>query len=234
MIEKRVMLITGNRKGIGKYLSEYYLNKDFFVVGCSRSASDFEHENYKHYCLDVANENEAKVLFRDLQKEFGRLDVLINNAGMASMNHILLTPIKTVKNILDTNFVGTFLFSREAAKLMMKNKTGRIINFATVATPLKLEGEAVYAASKAAIVNLTEILAKEVAVFGITANAIGPTPVRTDLIKSVPKEKMDALLNMQSIKRFGEFQDISNVIDFFIKQESEFITGQTIYLGGIS
>jgi len=160
--------------------------------------------------------------------------VLINNAGIASMNLMLLTPLKTVQNILNTNVIGTFLFCREAAKLMKRNHYGRIVNFATVATPLKLEGEAIYAASKAAIVSLTEILAKELAEMGITVNAIGPTPVETDLIRSVPQEKIDALLSQQSIHRLGEFRDISNVIDFFIRPESNFVTGQVIFLGGVS
>jgi 3-oxoacyl-[acyl-carrier protein] reductase len=149
------------------------------------------------------------------------------------MNHILLTPKATVEKILNTNVIGTFLFCREAAKLMQTGKFGRIVNFATVATPLKLEGEAIYAASKAAIVSLTEILARELAPFGITVNAVGPTPVQTDLIRSVPQEKMDALLDRQAIRRFGEMKDISNVIDFFICPESDFITGQVLYLGGV-
>ncbi len=228
------MLITGTRKGIGRYLSEYYIKQGYFVIGCSRSESDFVNNNYKHYCLDVADEAQVKRLFKDLLKDYGRLDVLLNNAGVASMNHLLLTPLKTVENIFNTNFVGTFLFCREGAKLMMKNKCGRIVNFSTVAVPLKLEGEAIYASSKAAIVKLTEIMSKEFANLGITVNAIGPTPIETDLIKSVPKEKMDNLMNVQSIKRYGELSDISNVINFFIKKESDFITGQTVYLGGIS
>ena len=116
---------------------------------------------------------------------------------------------------------------------MQKNKFGRIINFSTVAVPLNLEGEAIYAASKAAVASLTKILAKEFASFGITVNAIGPTPIKTDLIKSVPDEKIKKLINAQAIKRFGSFQDTVNVIDFFINEKSDFITGQIIYLGGI-
>ena len=116
---------------------------------------------------------------------------------------------------------------------MKKNRYGRIVNFATIATPLKLEGEAIYAASKAGVISLTQILARELADFGITVNAIGPTPIQTDLIRSVPKEKLDAVINRQAIHRFGELRDVSNVIDFFIRPESDFVTGQVIYLGGV-
>ena len=149
------------------------------------------------------------------------------------MNHSVLTPSSTVRKIFDTNVIGTFLFSRESAKLMKINKFGRIVNFTTVATKLKLEGEAAYVASKAAVMNFTEILSREYAEYGITVNAIAPTPVKTDLIRSVPKEKIDRLTQRLAIHRLGEFRDISNVTDFFISKESDFITGQTIFLGGV-
>ena len=104
---------------------------------------------------------------------------------------------------------------------------------ASIATPLKLEGEAVYAASKAAVISFTQVVAKELASFGITVNAIGPTPIDTDLIKSVPEEKLDQLINLQAIKRRGTFNDVTNLIDFLIRPESDFITGQVIFLGGV-
>lgn len=233
MAKDKVMMITGTSKGIGRYLAEYYAGEGFKVMGCSRSDVDFEFDNYSHYCLDVSDERKVKEMFADVRKKYKSLDVLINNAGIASMNHALLTPLSTINKVLNTNVIGTFLFCREAAKLMQKNNYGRIVNFATVATPLKLEGEAIYAASKAAIVSLTEILARELAEMGITVNAVGPAPVKTDLIRSVPKQKLDSLLNRQAIRRFSEFNDISNVIDFLIRPESDFITGQVIYLGGV-
>jgi 3-oxoacyl-[acyl-carrier protein] reductase len=226
------MVITGTRKGIGRYLAEYYLDRGWTVAGCSREASDLQNERYVHYCADVSDEQAARAMFIDISKRWGRVDVLLNNAGIASMNHVLLTPLASVQRIMSTNVLGTFLYCREAAKLMQRHRSGRIVNFATVATPLRLEGEAAYAASKAAVETFTEVLARELADFGITVNAVGPTPVPTDLIRSVPKAKMDALLRRQAIRRFGEMRDISNVVDFFIRPESDFITGQVLYLGG--
>ena len=233
MSEKNVILITGTRKGIGKYLAQYYSDNNYQVIGCSRGDLDYELDNYQHFCLDICNEKDVKRMFNQIRKAYGRLDNLINNAGIASMNHSLLTTIDTVQKVLNTNVLGTFLFCREAAKLMQINKYGRIINFASVATPLKLEGEAIYASSKAAVISLTTILAKEFANMGITVNALGPTPVKTDLIKSIPENKLNKLINNQAIKRYGEFDDIINVINFFIKPKSDFITGQTIFLGGL-
>jgi 3-oxoacyl-[acyl-carrier protein] reductase len=233
MPDNRVVLISGTSKGIGRALVEHFVAKDLRVVGCSRSEFDREFPNYRHYCLDVADESAVKEMFAQIRRSEGRLDVLINNAGIASMNHSLLTPITTVTRIFSTNFVGTFLFCREAARLMQANRYGRIVNFTTVAVPLKLEGEAVYAASKAAIISLTQILAREFAEFGITVNAIGPTPIKTDLLRGVPSDKLDKLISRQAIKRYGETRDVIQVIDFFIHPASDFVTGQVIFLGGI-
>ena len=199
----KTILITGSRKGIGRFLTEHFLSLGDTVVGCSRSDTNLKHNNYKHFCLDVSDEKAVKKMTSSVRKLLGHVDVLINNAGMASMNHYLLTPKSTVEKLFNTNVMGTFLFSREMAKLMSKKKEGRIINFSTVAVPLNLEGEAVYSASKSAVVSLTKILAKEVGSLGITVNAIGPTPVLTDLIKAVPKNKIQELLNQQAIGRLG-------------------------------
>lgn len=231
---EKVILISGTRKGIGKYLAEYYLEKGNIVIGCSRGEGSIRHQHYAHFQVDVSDEKAVIDLVRRARREFGRIDVLLNNAGIAAMNHFMTTPYKSVQEIYSTNVFGSFLLMREVSKVMLKKKNGRIVNFSSVATPLRLEGEAIYASSKAAIVSLTEIGAVELAKFGITVNAIGPTPLLTDLIKTVPKEKINALLKRQAIERLAEFEDISNVMNFFIDDKSDFITGQVIYLGGVN
>lgn len=229
------MLVTGSRKGIGRHLVEHFAARGWQVAGCSRQPFDgVPPAGYRHFCVDVADEPAVVALVDDIERSMGGLTIVVNNAGIAAMNHLLLTPLSTLRNIFTTNVFGTFLVLREAAKVMAARRYGRIVNFATVATPLDLEGEAGYAASKAAVESLTRVAARELAPLGITVNAVGPTPVLTDLIRNVPRAKMDALLARQPLRRLGEYRDVTNVIDFFVSRDSDFITGQTVFLGGVS
>lgn len=226
----RTILITGTSSGIGNYLADYYDNLQDTVIGCSRSQYICE---YNNYICDITKEDEVKDMFTFIKNTYGKLDILINNAGIASMNHSLLTPMETVSKLVDLNYKALYSVTTKAARLLNLSNNGRIVNIVSVATPLNLEGESVYASTKAAVESLTRIFAKEFSSLGITVNAIGPTPVETNLIKGVSKDKIAKLLEQQAIKRMGTFEDITNAIDFFIKPESNFITGQIIYLGGV-
>jgi len=230
----KVIIITGTRKGLGLSLSNFFLEQGDIVFGCSRRPSSLLHENYTHFLIDVSDEIAVIAMIRNIYKKHRRIDILINNAGIASMNHFLLTPYTISRRIMNTNFFGTMLLCREVAKYMIKQKNGRIINYSTVAVPLNLEGELVYSSSKAAVEQLTRVLAAEIGNSGVTVNAIGPTPISTDLIKNVPENKINELIQKQSIKRLGTFKDVLNVVLFLISEESNFITGQIIYLGGIN
>jgi 3-oxoacyl-[acyl-carrier protein] reductase len=228
------MIITGTRKGIGRHLAETYAKRGFVVEGCSRGDAGWEAENYTHHKVDVADERQVREMVANVAKRHGRLDVVLNNAAVASMNHVLLTPAKASNRMLEVNVTGTMLFCRESAKVMMRKKYGRIVNFTTIVAPIALAGEAVYAASKAAVVTFTRILAFELGQWGITCNSFGATPIMTDMIRGVPQEKIDAVVNNLAVKRLGTYEDCSNVCDFFISRASDNITGQVIYLGGVT
>ena len=230
----RVILITGTSRGIGRGLAEHYLKNGDTVCGCSRGPATFRHRRYAHWELEVSDEASVVAMVREVVRRHGRIDALVNNAGIAAMNHALLTPAATAQRILATNFQGTFLFCREAGKAMVRRKVGRIVNFTTVATPLRLEGEALYAASKAAVESFTQVLARELGATGVTVNAVGPTPVQTDLIRNVPAAKLKALLARQAIHRLGTVDDVANAVDFFLSPSSGFVTGQVLYLGGVN
>jgi 3-oxoacyl-[acyl-carrier protein] reductase len=230
----RRVVITGATRGIGLMLAQHYLERGDEVIGCGRTPSSLSHPNYTHRCVDVTLPDEVDEFFDELSGRVGRIDALINNAGIASMNALALTPQETARRIVDTNVLGPFWFTRASVRLMRGSGTARIVNFTSVAVPLCLEGEAIYAASKSAVETLTRIAARELAPFGITCNAVGPSPIQTGLVAGVPPQKMQALIAAQPIRRWAVAEDVTNIVDFFLKPESSMVTGQVIYLGGVA
>lgn len=233
-MSKRHILITGATKGLGRALTDYFLAQGDTVFGCARSQSDLAHEQYHHFQVDVADSGAVAQVFFDLRKKIKHLDAVINNAGVASMNAFALTPEHTLSHIFDVNVKGTIFFCQKALGLLRRSEHPRIVNTSTVAVPLQLEGESIYAASKSAVETLTRIIAKEYGSFGITCNAVGPSPIDTALIQGVPKDKIEKLIRRQAVKKMATPEDVIHIIDFFLKPESDMISGQVMYLGGIS
>ncbi|HED36494.1 MAG TPA: SDR family oxidoreductase [Gammaproteobacteria bacterium] len=234
MSQSRNILITGSSRGLGKALAEHFLQNGDTVYGCSRSEGEIKHDNYFHYQVDIASPDDVNQLFFSLRKEIKQLDAIINNAGVASMNAFALTPVESFQKIFDINVQGTFLFCQKAFGLLKRSPNPRIINMTTVAVPLQLEGESIYAASKSAVETLTRIIAKEYGSFGITCNAIGPSPIDTALIKGVAKDKIAQLVKRQAVQKMATPEDVINLADFFLRPESKMISGQIVYLGGVS
>jgi len=230
----RRILITGASRGIGRALATHYLACGDIVVGCARTRADVEHERFFQYELDVTDADAVRDTFRDVCRSIGGLDAVVNNAGIASMNALALTPTATARAVMDTNFVGTFVVSQAAVRALRASPAPRIVNVTSIAVPLRLHGEAVYAASKSAVETLTRIAARELAPFRITCNAVGPSPVRTALTAGVPEETMQALVDRQPVPRWAEAADVANVVDFFLSPNSGLVTGQVVYLGGWS
>jgi len=230
----RNVVITGVSRGIGRALAEWFLDRGDHVIGLARTELQLENQRFSFVECDLSDETSTRNAIKKIKLVSKNVDVLINNAGIASMNHLALTPVSLLKKVYSVNVFGMFQLVNGMARIMPKAlEGGRIVNFSTVAVPLNIEGEAAYASSKAAVEQLTKAMAYELAPMGITCNAVGPVPIQTELIAGVPGDKIEALVSRQAVKRFGTFADVINVIEFFTRKESDMITGQIIYLGGI-
>jgi 3-oxoacyl-[acyl-carrier protein] reductase len=229
-----VIAITGTSRGLGRNLAEHYLKQGCKVAGSSRGERTIEHPHYHHTTLDIGNEKDVRSWGRGLKKEFGRVDALINNAGLVYSALLLpLTPGDVMESFLRTNIAGVFYVLREMSKLMMTRQSGRIITISSTMVALHEEGTAVYSATKSAVTEMTKILAKELVSKGITCNIIAPAMMWTDSSQDLAKggEWKEKMLEKQTIPRIIEMEEVCHVADFFISPMSGAITGQVVYLG---
>lgn len=231
----KIVLVTGARRGVGRLLAEHFLRQGAQVIGLNRH-SDEEGcvSGYTPLVVDIADAQSVANGFAQIRKLFGCVDIVINNAAVLTSQYAMIMPADAARNMLDTNILGTFLVSREAAKLMRKGKWGRIINIGSMATCLEPMGDSIYAASKAAIGTLANVMAKEFAALNITCNTLGITAIATDMLGQLPKDKIDAVVASLPLPRYAIPDDIFNVVDFFASERSGYITAQTVFLGGVN
>ena len=227
------LLVTGSSRGLGRLLAEAYLSMGKMVFGCSRSVSTVEHENYRHFVLDIADEASIVAMFKEISLLKIRLDLVINNAGVTQSSLGILTGAKTASHIINTNILGTFLVTREALKLMQRQSYGRIVNFSSINVPLGSIGSSLYNASKAAIESMAGTLSRENAKVDITINTIGvslvdKTGMSDSLSPKVLAEKQRLLIKPDLIKA----EEIIHAINFFASPLAKNISTQTIYFGG--
>lgn len=231
----KIVLVTGSRRGVGRLLTEHFLLQGAQVIGLNRHADeDWQQSGYTPMVVDIADTQSVANGFAQIRKQFGSVDIVINNAAVLTSQYAMIMPADAARSMLETNILGTFLVSREAAKLMRKGKWGRIINIGSMATCLEPMGDSVYAASKAAISTLANVMAKEFAALNITCNTLGITAIATDMLGQLPKDKIDAVVASLPLSRYATPDDIFNVIDFFASDRSGYITAQTVFLGGVS
>ena len=229
-----VVLITGTRTGVGKALAEHFLARGDQVVGCSRRPATIVHPAYRHHEVDVTDHRQVRSMFRAVRAEHGYLDALVNNAGVGTMNHFMTTPDDVARRVFDVNFFAVLACSRESVKLLQRStRSPSVLNVSTIAVPWALEGQLVYSASKSAVEQLTRVMSKEVADLGIRVNGIGLPPVRTVLTRTVPQEKVDALVRRQALRRMCTMADITGPVEFLLSRQSSFVTGETLFLGGV-
>lgn len=235
MTDRLVMVITGTSKGIGRGMAEYFVQRGYQVAGCSRGPATLDMAHYHHSQVDVGDEQQVRRWIRSVKNEFQRIDVLVCNAGHVRAALLMtVTPGDILEMFLHTHLKGTYYVCREVAKAMILQTSGRIITISSITVPLHLEGTSAYSATKSGIIEMTKVLALELAPMGITCNVIAPGLIMTEPAQALGQEWANRLLEKQAIKRVFTIEEICHIVSFLAAPESSCITGQVIHMGWVN
>lgn len=237
----KVAIVTGASKGIGAAIALQLAQEGYQLV-INYNGNQQKAEAVKGLCekyqtaivvqADVAKSEDAKRLCDTALETFGRIDVLVNNAGITKDNLLLRMSESDFDDVLSTNLKGTFLMCKNVSKIMMKQRSGSIINISSVVGISGNAGQANYAASKAGIIGLTKSLAKEFASRNIRVNAVAPGFIKSDMTDQLDQEIIANLSAQIPMKRLGDPQDIANTVAFLVSEKSSYLTGQVICVDG--
>ena len=230
----KIALVTGSRRGVGRLIAEHLLAQESTVIGFARGSATIEHPAYRHYQVDVADPASVQRAFASIVKDVGPVQIVINNAAVLTSQYAMIMPVSAAQEMLGVNLFGPFMVSREAAKMMRRTKWGRIVNIGSMAASLEPVGDSIYAATKAGVSTLANVLAKELGHFGVTCNTLAITAIESEMLAQLPRDKVEAIVAKLPVPRFAKPDDILNVLDFLLSDRSDYITAQTIWLGGIN
>ena len=238
----KVAMITGATRGIGKQIALTLANEGYNIVLNYRTENDEliqaknEIESKNVNCLtvqgDVTNFEDCKQMIERAINEFGKIDVLVNNAGITKDMLLARMKEEDFKQVIDVNLVGTFNMTKNVISYMMKARSGRIINISSVVGIAGNAGQTNYSASKAGIIGFTKSLAKEVASRNILVNAVAPGFIETNMTDVLKQEVKDEIAKNIPLKRMGTPKDVANVVKFLASEDSSYITGQVISVDG--
>ena len=240
-LEGRVALVTGGARGIGRAICEKLASEgakiamvDIMLDVAEKTAEEFKAQGYEAMAIqaNVAVPEDADKAVAAVVEKFGKLDILVNNAGITRDMLMLKMTEKDWDAVLAVNLKGTFNFTKAATKVMMRARYGKIVNIASVVGRMGNVGQANYSASKAGVIALTKTTAREFGSRNITANAIAPGYIKTDMTEKLPQEARDAFLVNIPLKRAGLPADVANAVCFFCTDESAYVTGQVMNVCG--
>lgn len=235
-------LVTGSSRGIGRAialeLAKRGVNIAVNYAGNETKAEEVVQEikalgaDAIKIRANVADENDVKAMVKEVVSTFGNLDILVNNAGITKDNLLMRMKVEEFDEVVETNLKGAFLCTKAAARPMMKQRDGRIVNIASIVGVSGNPGQANYVAAKAGMIGLTKSTAKELAARNILVNAVAPGFITTDMTDVLSEEQRAAVLGQIPLDKLGEPEDIANVVCFLASQDAKYITGQTIHVDG--
>lgn len=235
---EKVALITGASRGIGKACAVKLSQAGYKVAIHYRGSEDKAKElaeslpGSKIFQADVSDEAQCKSLIKAVKQEFGRIDVLVNNAGMSVDQVLTFAKPADFENLLKVNVTSAFNLCKLVSKLMIKQGGGSMINMTSVVGHTGNAGQSMYSATKGALNSFTKSIAQDLAGFGIRANCVAPGFIGTDMTDALPEEVKEVILKKIPLKRLGAPEEVANVVSFLASDESSYVTGSTIHVNG--
>jgi len=240
-LEGKTALITGGARGIGREIALLFAKEGANTVICDVNLEQAE-EAAKEirdmgrdsiaFKADVTDSGDIQAMMDKILDKYKKLDILINNAGITRDNLVLRMSEEDWDKVIAVNLKGCFVCTKVAAKVMLKQHSGKIVNLASIIGIMGNSGQANYAASKAGIIGLTKSVAKELAPRGVCVNAIAPGFIKTDMTAKLPEEIRKKMLSVIPLGRFGEAKDVANLVLFLSSESSSYITGQVVQIDG--
>ncbi|MEO8664549.1 MAG: 3-oxoacyl-[acyl-carrier-protein] reductase [Ignavibacteria bacterium] len=233
--KEKIVLATGGSRGIGKSIAESFAEDGATVIVTYKNAIDenyFDSKKIRHYRCDVSDLKSVQDVVENILKEFTKIDVLVNNAGITKDGLLMRMSEEDWDLVIDTNLKGVFNMTKAVTRSMMSKRYGKIINITSIVGIMGNAGQANYVASKAGVIGFTKSVAKELASRNININAIAPGFIETEMTGKLSEEVKQNYLNSIPLKKFGSGKDIANAVKFLASDDSGYITGQTLCVDG--
>jgi 3-oxoacyl-[acyl-carrier protein] reductase len=240
-LDNKIAVVTGAAQGIGKVIAMHLVQKGASLVLCDinlemakEAAREIEEAGGKCLALksDVSNMQDAEKIIKEAVAHFGSLDILVNNAGITRDNVLIRMKEEQWDQVMAVNLKGTFNVTKAAIKVMMRKKSGKIVNIASITGLMGNAGQANYSASKAGVIGFTKSIAREYADRGITVNAVAPGFIETAMTDAIPEREREELIRQIPVKKLGTPEDVANAVYFLVSEEASYITGQVIGVNG--